>query len=289
MRLPGNRDAVSHVALLDDGLVVKADRQVWSWPDVSLSGAGMKVRRSWTFVPSSDGQTVWVDPDGADRSSTLVGIDSSGIERRQLRLPDGCVLVAEGPYGCAVRDGEHGVGCVAAGDSTVHWLRPDENVTVVAAHPQGVAFKGAGISSVLFVADLSTGALHGIERPEIAEWQSVGAFSPDGSRLAIGGFSERGDLHAMNHKAIVRGFGGPYAGRPSRMVVIDTETGSSAVVAGEFDNFAYAPVWCRDRDLVVFGAPFERRQLRGFGTAEMVLHTWSFRNDPAMPMAEITS
>jgi hypothetical protein len=211
-------------------------------------------------------------------SGIITAIDGSGAETDRRVVPSGSRVEAEAVSGLLISE-----------DSAELALLDDEGrrrAMGLAAWTHAVsatrwAWTTQFAPSVLRVGHVDRPDVL-VEAPEVTEWHQCGSFSPDGSRLAIGGY-----LLPLRVTDDVSVTAGPLALRRSVMAVIDTNTGE-AVVAGTYGEFAWIPAWRADGEWLVFAAPFQPRRLYGMRPDDPTLHEWRFTHEPPAPMLDVT-
>jgi hypothetical protein len=279
--LPGNDVAISELSVRDGWLAVQTHSVLWSVP-LGLDAPGRALVESFTFAPSLDGETVWVEPPGGlGVRHRLIAVDGHGIVVKHLELPEGWRLHAETPAGFLVEHYEQGrLGMFVAGAIRV---LVEANVMVgVETNGKVVVWADRDDRAALRLTDLRKGQTRTVRHPHVAEWQWFPSFSPDGSLVAIGGYPD--PPQPLPELIASR----PHTGRRAVMMLVDLVSGECRGVEGEYDNFAWRPAWSADGSWVVFCAPFQPRRLYVFRPDEAVLHTIKFRRSAPAPMLDVT-
>ncbi|MDQ6839948.1 MAG: hypothetical protein M3137_16880 [Actinomycetota bacterium] len=282
--LPGADSAISEMSVRDEWLAVQTHSTLWSVP-LALNGPGRRVVETFTFAPSVDGRSVWVEAPGELRvRHRPIAVDGHGVVVNRLDLPLGWRLHAETPAGFVIEDYDHGQLATFVADE----VRPlvDDRVRMLGAtHGSVVVWTRWDDNAVLGMTDAAAGRTQMIRHPAVAEWQSFASFSPDGRTLAIGGFP---DPREPLTGSFIDNLSKPYVGRPALMMLVDTASGACRRVQGEYDQFATTPAWSADGGWVAFHAPFQSRRLYVFRPDDGVLHTIRFRRSPPTPMLDVT-
>lgn len=269
--------AISRVFLRDGWLAVEGHHEVWSVPFPFGSQPAKRLAESFDCVPDlHDRRGVWVE-EGESGHYVLVD-GSDGAVHREVSFGPGTRLDSVTPAGFVVRRDCH---LVLVSDGAAD--RPLGQGSVVGAFRSTLIVDrppGGGI----VIHDLGSGDEIPVSDPGIGRWQRSPAFSPDGKRFVIGA-----DRDAP--RPLPEGFdwAAPYQAQPAQLVCVDVQTGTATIVEGTFDNFAWEPVWTADGAWVVFGAPFEKRQLWVMSSVELVLRNVKFRRNPPMPLLDVTS
>jgi hypothetical protein len=180
----------------------------------------------------------------------LASRDAGGARRWQRRVPGALDLVRDTPYGTLTLgfDASATDGLLRLGDPRTGRVRRDFGRTgfALAASDRQVAWRAPGCerpACPISVADLASGTVKTVHLP--AGYTSVGTFSPDGRKLAIG-FQ---GLHEQDPTPIRR--------RDGYVAVVDLATGRWVRAPGltTGPKSSPAPVWTPDgSELLVVAA-----------------------------------
>ncbi len=259
-------------------IAARAWHEVWIVP-LPLGQSGAEIlTESFDCEPDRDGITVWVE--AADGSGTFVRVD--GITRTasaQVELGAGTRIDAVVPAGFVVRRGT-ALGLV---DGRNFGTEPIGSGHVHASYGNVILVGEASGGLALY--DVGSGSRTEVDDPGVGRWQTFASFSPDGRSIAIG--ADRDPPEPLPEQTDWANLP-PYEGSPSCLVLIDAATGKAAVAEGSFDNFAWTPVWSSNGEWLVFGAPYESKQLWLMSFDKRVLQRVRFRRQPPMPLLDAT-
>jgi hypothetical protein len=271
-------EGLSSLLIRDGWIAARAHHEVWTVPLPLGEGRAEILAESFDCEPDRDGMTVWLEAD--DGSGTFVRVN--GLTRTacaQVELGKGTRIDAVVPAGFVVRRG------------TELALVDNENF---ATEPIGSGHVQASYGNVILVGESSGGlALYDLDSasrtevddPGVGRWQRFASFSPHGQSIAIG--ADRDPPRPLPEQTDWANLP-PYEGSPSCLVLIDVATGKAVIAEGSFDNFAWTPVWSSDGEWLVFGAPYESKQLWLMSFEKRVLQRVRFRRQPPMPLLDVT-
>jgi hypothetical protein len=280
--------AISDVVPRASWLAIAGHEDVWA-ASLPLEGQAARIARSFDCVPSVDPDRVWITVEGAGVRE-FREIDSGGVANRVVRAQWKERIDACTPQGLVVRTIYQGPPVHPEVPPLV--LRdPDTGAQRHLSDLRGVtASRGSQLllldrASRAVLVDLAAGTMVEVANPGIARWQWNASFSPDGSTVAVGA-----DLDA--HEFSIPGVTDILQGRvdtgPERsvMVLIDTATGQSTILDGEYIWQATRPVWSSDGQWIVFCATHEEDKLYLAGIGDNTLRAVPCSALPPIPLLD---
>ena len=275
----------SRMFLRNGWIAVDCHQELWSIP-LPMTAAGTLIARGmFDFAPSLDPANFWLAANTRNSGArVLVEIDGRGRSvSSPIPVEAGTRLHAVTPMGFVTGSEDAGLRLLESDGTTsrsVPGLEGDWQV--IGAHGSTVVAEHRGHE--LAIVDLEHEQVLTVDRPGDGPWGNGAEFSPDGQTVAI---EVRRDALSPS-LPFTEAIAGPASHRRAWLVLIDVASGTPQVCEGEFESFAYVPVWSRDGQWIVFASPFEKRQIWLVERNEAMLRRVPFRRQPPMPMLDVT-
>jgi hypothetical protein len=271
-------------------IAFRPNLDVWGLP-TPLNGDPFLVAKSASWAIGADPSTIWLTDTASETGRPIVARLYDGLSRsviREVELPLGFRPCGETTEALILRrDDVVGLFEWRERRERPEMLVPDA-AHIYAEQSSRFACAAAGDTDDLIVVDAEARTTTRVPLPDGASrWELKGAFSSDGSKLAIAiDYSPQRTMEELLGRlsSVVSGASVAYERAPRRLAVVDS-LGKLALSDDEFDNFAW-PVWSVDGDWLVFNAPFQARGLWIASTTDLRLQRIPFKRNPPVPLMD---